>query len=81
MTGWYIFEGSHGDRMAFRCGCCHLNTVFAEGEKPRVWHCNQWSEYRAPVGLWQKFFADDLPRVKPQAPVVLRRRQTEDELQ
>lgn len=80
MTGFYIFESRYGDRMAYRCDCCHLNTVFAEGDTPRVFHCNQWSEYVEPTGFWNWLLGEELPRVVPQAPVILRRRQESDEL-
>jgi hypothetical protein len=81
MTGFYIFVSRHGERMAFRCGCCFLHTVFAEGEKPRVFHCNRWSEYVEPTGFWNWLLGESLPRVKPQVPVILRRRQENEELQ
>jgi hypothetical protein len=80
MTGFFIFESRYGDRIGFRCSCCHLFTVFPQGKTPKVWHCNRWSEYHQPVGFWQKSFAEELPRVKPQSPVILRRSQETDEL-
>jgi len=83
MTGFCIFESRHGDRMAYRCACCHLFTVFPEGDKPRVWHCNRWSEYVSPPEtFWTWLFGhDELPRVKPQAPAfrVLKHPQIENE--
>jgi len=80
MTGFVIFESRHGDRMAYHCNCCHLFTVFAEGEKPRVFHCNRWSEYhQPPETFWTWLFGHDLPRAKPQAPaIVLRQRKDFD---
>jgi hypothetical protein len=39
-------------------------------------------EYQPPKkGFWDWLLGDDLPRVVPQVPVVLRKRQTEEELQ
>jgi len=82
MTGFFVFESRYGDRLGYRCACCHLNVVFAEGEKPRVFHCNRWSEFVAPPDtFWQWLFGHDLPRVKPQAPPfrVLKHPQIENE--
>jgi hypothetical protein len=81
---FFIFESKFGDRLGYRCACCHLFTVFPDGETPRVFHCSRWSEYQPPKPtLWDSLFgrSEDLPRVKPQAPpLILRRRQTEEDI-
>ena len=67
--------------MGFRCSCCKLFTVFAEGAVPRVYHCSGYSEYQKPKPTFWDFIlgVDELPRVTPNVPVVLRRRQEPDE--
>ncbi len=81
MTGFFIFESRHhGERLGYRCACCHLFTVFAQVETPKVWHCNRWSEYVAPPDtFWNWLLGHDLPRVKPQAPAMVLRQRKEFE--
>jgi len=77
---FYVFESRYGDRMAYRCARCHLNVVFAQGETPKVWHCNRWSEYVAPPDtFWNWLLGHDLPRVKPQAPAMVLRQRGDSE--
>jgi len=80
-TGFFIYQGSHGSRMGFRCACCSLFTIFAEGAVPRVYHCNGYAEYRKPKPtFWDFLFGVDEILVKPNAPTILRgRRQEPDE--
>jgi len=78
-SGFFIFESRHGERMGYRCACCHLFTVFPQGETPRVWHCNRWSEYVEPTGFWNWLLGEDLPRVKPQAPAMVLRQRRDSE--
>jgi hypothetical protein len=62
--------------LAARCSLFLLKERF-----PRVYHCNGYSEYQKPKPtFWDFIFGvDELPRVTPQVPVVLRRRQERDE--
>jgi len=76
-TGFFLYQSIHGPRMGFRCSCCSLFTVVAEGAVPRVYHCNGYAEYQKPKPTFWTWLrgADQLPRVAPSAPVILRRRQ------
>jgi len=81
-TGFFIYLSTHGPRMGSRCSCCSLFTVFAEGAVPRVYHCNGYAEYQPPKpGFMNWLLGEDLPRVRPNAPTILRRRQPDEDLQ
>ncbi len=79
MTGFYIFLGRHGERLAYQCDCCKLNVVFAQGSQPRTWCCGRWVEYIEPRGFRNWLRGHSLPRVKPKAPALILRQRTQSE--
>jgi len=81
--GFFIYQSTHGPRMGFRCACCSLFTVFAEGAVPRVYHCNGYAEYQKPKPTFWTWLLgeDELPRVRPKAPPFVLRGQPDEDLQ